>query len=520
MIRRVEYEVTVDGANKAADGFDDVAAAEGRAARAAQSLDTSLRRVEASGRSVAAVTPRVGASFGDLLDPVGKTLTVFNDIGDVFKLFAAGIAGGALFGGLQDIAEAFKAIQKAAKDAMSGVDLSLGTTGAKALDIYAAKAKEAAEAERELQKAIADRYAEQERGASSVAERTLRAIGPGATDEAIREALQVGENLTRAQQGLKDALSTAAAKGGLGVTDNDIARVRDYQERVEASERAVRNLTQLSQAVPRAPSVPAPSLADVVGGIAGAPSPRRAMESEALAGIDRELAAGAPAVEQADAVLIGMQQHAMMAGHAMQTVQTEAAKTRDIMAEMWTGTKDAFAGMAESAMNVGGIVVQALSTMTSAVGSMMTNIIISGEAGAKGVAKAAGNALAGISAQAFGYSVLLGALAAAASLAGPILGLQAGGFAAAAGVMAAAGGGLAVTARLLGADKLGGGAAGRGGAGGSPGGYGAATATNPYGGPGQQGTTVQVYIDGEQVTRAVRVREQRMALSGGIMGGA
>lgn len=521
MIRRVEYEVTVDGANKAADGFDDVAAAEGRAARAAQSLDTSLRRVEASGRSVAAVTPRVGASFGDLLDPVGKTLTVFNDIGDVFKLFAAGIAGGALFGGLQDIAEAFKAIQKAAKDAMSGVDLSLGTTGAKALDIYAAKAKEAAEAERELQKAIADRYAEQERGAATIAERTLRAIGPGATDEAIREALQVGENLTRAQQGLKDALSTAAAKGGLGVTDNDIARVRDYQERVEASERAVRNLTQLSAPVPARPAGPAlQSLADVVGGIAGAPSPRRAMESEALAGIDRELAAGAPAVEQADAVLIGMQQHAMMAGHAMQMVQTEAAKTRDIMAEMWTGTKDAFSGMAESAMNVGGIVVQALSTMTGAVGSMMTNIIISGEAGAKGVAKAAGNALAGISAQAFGYSVLLGALAAAASLAGPILGLQAGGFAAAAGVMAAAGGGLAVTARLLGADKLGGGAAGRGGAGGSPGGYGAATATNPYGGPGQQGTTVEVYIDGEQVTRAVRVREQRMALSGGIMGGA
>ncbi len=204
----------------------------------------------------------------------------------------------------------------------------------------------------------------------------------------------------------------------------------------------------------------------------------------------------------------------------MRQIQTEAVKTRDIMAEMWAGTKDAFGGMAESAMNVGGIVVQALSTMTGAVGSMMTNIIISGEAGAKGVAKAAGNALAGISAQAFGYSVLLGALAAAAQLTGPILGFAAPGLASAAGVMAAAGGGLAVTARLLGADKLGGGAAGRGGAGASPGGYGAATATNPYGGPGQQGTTVQVYIDGEQVTRAVRVREQRMALSGGIMGGA
>jgi hypothetical protein len=204
----------------------------------------------------------------------------------------------------------------------------------------------------------------------------------------------------------------------------------------------------------------------------------------------------------------------------LRQMQTEAAKTRDIMSEMWTGTKDAFGGMAESAMNVGGIVVQALSTMTGAVGSMMTNIIISGEAGAKGVAKAAGNALAGISAQAFGYSVLLGALAAAAQLTGPILGFAAPGLASAAGVMAAAGGGLAVTARLLGADKLGGGAAGRGGAGTSPGGYGAATATNPYGGPGQQRTTVQVYIDGEQVTRAVRVREQRMALSGGIMGGA
>jgi hypothetical protein len=583
VIRRVEYEVTVDGASETSKGFDDVEAAEKRAANAAGDLSRQLDRVETSQKSIATSAPKVGVAFDGVRDKLGSTLTVFNDLGDAMMLLGAGLAGGALFGGLADIAEVVGllgdklGITAMRVDALSAAHRTLSSelvarkfeveNIGNALDQYARSLGLASAAQltfRERQEAlrqtaagnittmeIQDRAAERANEALVTARQRLdeylrdrtrfigeitRAGGEQEFEAALRGRITALESelagINRRQLGLlgrpgADPFMESAKAYGQGL----VSRMRAGVQAVSASlsEQYQRFNQVWSEAQGRASGAaggagggarPAPSLADVVGGIAGAPSPRRAMESEALAGIDRELAAGAPTVEQADAVLVGMQQHAMMAGHAMQTVQAEAVKTRDIMAEMWTGTKDAFGGMAESAMNVGGIVVQALSTMTGAVGSMMTNIIISGEAGAKGVAKAAGNALAGISAQAFGYSVLLGALAAAASLAGPILGLQAGGFAAAAGVMAAAGGGLAVTARLLGADRLGGGAAGRGGAGTSPGGYGAATATNPYGGPGQQGTTVQVYIDGEQVTRAVRVREQRMALSGGIMGGA
>ena len=582
MIRRVEYEVTVDGATATAKGFDAVADAEDRATKSAQALSAGLDRVETAQASVASSAPRIGASFDSVRDNVGKTLTVFNDLGDVFRLFAAGLAGGALFGGLQDIAEVVSllgdrmGLTAMRVDALASAHRTLSAelvarkfeveSLGNALDQYAKSLGLASAAQltfRERQEAlrqtaagnittmeIQDRAAEKANEALVTARQRLdeylrdrtrfigeitRAGGEREFEAALRGRITSLESelagINRRQLGLlgrpgADPFMEAAKAYGQGL----VSRMKAGVQAVSASlsEQYQRFSQVWSDVQGRASGAtggagggarPAPSLADVVGGIAGAPSPRRSMESEALAGIDRELSAGAVAVEQTDVVLVGLQQHAMMAGHAMQTVQDEAAKTRDIMAEMWTGTSDAFAGMAESAMNVGGIVVQALSTMTGAVGSMMTNIIISGEAGAKGVAKAAGNALAGISAQAFGYSVLLGALAAAATLAGPILGLQAGGFAAAAGVMAAAGGGLAVTARLLGADKLGGGR-GAGAAGGvSPGGYGAATATNPYGNRGQQGTTVQVYIDGEQVTRAVRVREQRMALSGGIMGG-
>lgn len=205
----------------------------------------------------------------------------------------------------------------------------------------------------------------------------------------------------------------------------------------------------------------------------------------------------------------------------LRAMRESAEQTRDAFRELGGGFSDMWTGMVESATNAAGMVSQAVGTLTTAVGGMMTNMIISGEAGAKGLAKAAGNALAGISAQAYGYSVLLAALAAAAALSGPILGWQAGGLASAAGVMAAAGTGLAVTARLLGADKLGASSSARSAAsGGGGGGYGAATATNPYGGQGQQGTTVQVFIDSEQVAHSVRTRERRMALAGGIMGGA
>ena len=167
------------------------------------------------------------------------------------------------------------------------------------------------------------------------------------------------------------------------------------------------------------------SLGAVVGRIAAEKTPRRGMEDAAFAGIGGMQAesydastdaARAKAQEMADFQIIQDQRNAMMIAH-MQGLQTEAVATANAM-DMLAGSFDgAFGRMVDSATGAGGLLMQALSVITGAVGSMMTNIIISGNAGSKGVAKAAGNALAGLSAQAFGYGVLLEGLALAAALA-------------------------------------------------------------------------------------------------------
>jgi len=268
------------------------------------------------------------------------------------------------------------------------------------------------------------------------------------------------------------------------------------------------------------------SLGATVGRIAAEQSPRRAMESGALAGIGgmqgesydaSAEAARAKAQEMADFQLVQDQRNAMMIAH-MQGVQTEAATTANAM-DMLAGSFDgAFGRMVSSATDAGGILKQALSVIAGAVGSMMTNIIISGNAGSKGVAKAAGNALAGLSAQAFGYGVLLEGLALAAALV-PGLGFSAPSIAAAGGVMFGVGAALGVTARALGADKLGAKSSGAGAsAGGGGGGSSAAVGTGGGGGRGEAPVYVSVQIGEEPVAAIMRRSNEREARRGGMNG--
>ena len=449
-------------------------------AEGADEATAALRRFSAAEEQVGRAGASAGVGFSKLntiiegvTSPAGKALQVFNDLGDVFRLTAAGLAGGALFGGLQDIADAYKQIDAAVRELMSGVDLSMGTTGAEALRRHKEAAKETADAERDLAKAIQERYAAQEQGAVDVTQRMLAAIGPGATDEAIRDALSLGTRLTEARQGLTQALQDAARKGGLGVTDADLARVRDYQERVEAAERAVRGMTQVGAPV-RAGSTS--------GGAAPTPEPidRRGMEASVLGAIGQNIAGldAAAADERAaawlqttDAISAALDELSYgfeVVADGFAELYAEAQPLRDAWQEMGQSFDGFWDRMVESSIDAAGVVASAVNTMTTALGSMVTNLIIAGEAGAKGVMKTAGNALAALSAQVFGYGIALELMAGAALVAGPILGWSAPGLATAGAAMLGGAGALAVMARGLGADKLGatGGAGGRGRGGG------------------------------------------------------
>lgn len=182
----------------------------------------------------------------------------------------------------------------------------------------------------------------------------------------------------------------------------------------------------------------------------------------------------------------------------------------DLWTSMGDGVRSLGRELAAEASNISGIIASTVGVLTNGIGSMMTNLIVAGEAGWSNIKKTIGNALAGISAQAFGYSILLGALGAASAVG--IIGLPAApGLLAAAGVMAGAGLTLAGMARGFGADQIGASPAGAA-AGGKSGGtqFNGLSPTKPN----DQPINVTVVLSDEGVYDGMVRVDRRRAMSG------
>jgi len=180
-----------------------------------------------------------------------------------------------------------------------------------------------------------------------------------------------------------------------------------------------------------------------------------------IAGLDAGIAEEQAAawVETTDAISAAVDELAYGFGvvsDQFAALYAEAEPLRDAWQEMGQSFDGFWDRMVESSIDAAGVVAQAIGTMTTALGSMVTNLIIAGDAGSRGVAKTAGNALAGLSAQVYGYGIMLELMAGAALLAGPILGWGAPGLATAGLAMFGGATVLAGLARGLGADKIGG----------------------------------------------------------------
>lgn len=489
-IGRYQFEVSVTGAPAAETALDRVGnAAESAGRKARDAGDTGLKRMEGA---LEAVT-----------GPAGKALRIFNDVGDVFKLTAAGIAGGALFGGLQDIAEALKSIYEAARKAWNPELWDH-------MKVWEERAKALAKAEEEAKEAIVARIRAQESAGAGGLIKALDTLGGGADPAALDRVIELTRNLTELEQKRADIAAKSAQFGSAGAGESLIR----IQQQIEFARKELRGYTEVGQNV--GPSKSGPTLMEAIAPVVR-PDPVVPL-------IDAALARGATSAPQEDAP---DSPFVRLFGAIKDEAETVAMNVRSAMDEIVDGMKTApsavdavaasFEGAADrmiaAATNMAGLVTQAVGTLTTAVGSMATNMIIAGDAGAKGVAKMAGNALAAASAQAYGYSVLLAFMAAAAAASGPILGWGAGGLLAGGGIMAGGATALAVMARALGADKIGGGARAAGGGGG---GSASAAGTNPYQSQSQAPTQVTVIIGEEVVTRGVRVAERRQAMRGGI----
>lgn len=221
--------------------------------------------------------------------------------------------------------------------------------------------------------------------------------------------------------------------------------------------------------------------------------------------------------QSADLMTVLDQRNAMMLEH-MNAMAASTEPARSAFDTMAGSAKSAFGGMVDDAMNMGGMLAGIAGTITGAFGQMATNMILSGEAGSKGIKKAVANALAGYSAQAFGLSMLLSIAGAAAAATGPIFGWSAPQIFIAAGIAAAGGAALGVAARGLGADMIGQSKGSGGGSSSSGGKSGMASAagTNPYRSEASAPRPIHIHIGSETVTRVVDGERRREARRDGI----
>jgi hypothetical protein len=336
--------------------------------------------------------------------------------------------------------------------------------------------------------------------------KALEQLGGGADPAAVKRVMELTRNITDLEQ---QRLEVATQRARYESSGNAESLIR-IQQQIEAARNELRGYTEVGAniekrrgGVPRSSIALSPEWRSRASAMMDAADEERDRRNR-----ERDFRPGFASPRSDDERLGAGSFGGFQPGDGAKNMDPlmDAMKS---MGESFNGTFDQ---MATGATDASSIIVQAIGSITGALGSMVTNLIIAGDAGAAGAKKAAGNAMAGLSAQAFGFAILLEGMALAAALSGPILGWGAPGLAAAGGVMAGIGGALALTARGLGADKVGGAGASRGGGGSSS----AAAGTNPYQGTGGGSTQVVVMIGGEVVTRGVQVETRKQAQRGGI----
>ena len=183
--------------------------------------------------------------------------------------------------------------------------------------------------------------------------------------------------------------------------------------------------------------------------------------------------------------------------------------------EAASAAEQSLAGLTQSAMDLESMGVGALQSFSQAAGQALATLVIDGDKAGVSFAKLAGQVAAGLSAQAFGYAVFLGALGVAAALTGPVLGYTAPGLFQAAGVMAGTGLLLAGTARALGASTVGS-SSSAASSGASGGGAQDRVSSFSAGGGGAAPVNVTVVLGVDEVSNVLVRQSQREARAGSL----
>ncbi len=534
-VGRHSVKIEVSGAEKAAGQLGSVSDAEDKVGESGHKGKVGLDSLQ--------------ETLKKFTGPAGEALKVLNGIGAGFKIMA-GFAGGALPGALGDIAESFKKIWTEATIALTSMD-DLAGQGIRVKESMLT-AKLGVD---DLSDGI-DRYAkklgvangemltflERKRGVAAIASGEVKDVNVEEKKTEILfdkiqkmeaqlrrevEAKRLAELPTsRAMEGWKPMVSDAQiAKLG-----EDIALLKMDMLEQDALVKQMKRPgpTPVEQWLARTFSPPVVEETPTTPTTPRTPRTKRIkppVEDVPIKTVDIapvSIADARRAIASVyDSVVSSIDGPIGVLGESLDDLYDKVFEKQrgffDAQSHMADGFNGTFRGMAAEASNASEIMVAAIGTITGSIGSMMTNLLVAGDANSKNIKKMAGNALAGISAQAFGYAVLLEAFAVAAYFA-PGLNWSAPGLAIAGGIMAAAGTALAVSARALGADKIG----GKSSSGNSSSGSGAKSGG---GGEGRlspapphqsQPQNITVLIGGEEV-HAVVVRENDRVIHSGSM---
>lgn len=534
-VGRHSVKIEVSGAEKAAGQLGSVSDAEDKVGESGHKGKVGLDSLQ--------------ETLKKFTGPAGEALKVLNGIGAGFKIMA-GFAGGALPGALGDIAESFKKIWTEATIALTSMD-DLAGQGIRVKESMLT-AKLGVD---DLSDGI-DRYAkklgvangemltflERKRGVAAIASGEVKDVNVEEKKTEILfdkiqkmeaqlrrevEAKRLAELPTsRAMEGWKPMVSDAQiAKLG---EDIALLKMDMLEQDVLVKQMKRPGPTPVEQWLARTFSPPVVEETPTTPTTPRTPRTKRIkppVEDVPIKTVDIapvSIADARRAIASVyDSVVSSIDGPIGVLGESLDDLYDKVFEKQrgffDAQSHMADGFNGTFRGMAAEASNASEIMVAAIGTITGSIGSMMTNLLVAGDANSKNIKKMAGNALAGISAQAFGYAVLLEAFAVAAYFA-PGLNWSAPGLAIAGGIMAAAGTALAVSARALGADKIG----GKSSSGNSSSGSGAKSGG---GGEGRlspapphqsQPQNITVLIGGEEV-HAVVVRENDRVIHSGSM---
>lgn len=565
-IRRTEFEVSVKGADATAKAFDSVATAEARMTGAAGVSSAALERQERAQEKARESAKRLQAEIAAVAQPLnagkvaaegfGKAFTLINRaayllpgfgfagillaIGNAASWMAEQFTGGTKATAIQDAAlreytrtveAATKAVRELGQAQTAAGRSAIG--GALGIDPRALSGQARIDAARLGQQRdaldAAQKRIDAEYGALAARERSIRERAAALSD-AAQGGIRAGM-FGMAAELERDAAAVGASRRAL---DEEVRQLQSRETDYARTLERLRGLAAPTTAPRAAGGRPAASREQAMGDMAFALPGRTVTAGEAVqraraawgeAGVIARAEEERRAREQADALERMQGLGLMAAGHAMPEAAPQAPSLLSVLTaddeerarfeadmetasagvqRMYAATQEAADGARQLGQSMG------LGLSNAAAAALLTG---------GSFRKLANDVLKSIAVQAAGLAIFetakgLGNLALAA------FGVPNAAAAASLNFQSAAMYGAVATVAGIGAGATGGLRSGGSARAVSVGAAPSMGGTSQYGGGSGGATVVQVYISGEQVTRAVRVEQSRQRMTGGITGRA